>query len=78
MYLISIAIYVGIFDIFIIPRIGNKTNVNEMINYLPKSKGWVMWQSMKASVSKILKVWTREIYEKFQGWDTKQANNKKL
>ena len=32
LYLICIAIYVGIFYIFILPRIGNKTNVNEMIN----------------------------------------------
>ena len=33
---------------------------------------------MRASVSKRLKVWNREIYEKIQGWDTKQANHKKL
>ena len=55
LYQISIAICVGIFYICILPGIGNKTNANEMINYIPKGNLWVMWQSMRATVSKRLK-----------------------
>ena len=35
-----------------------------------------MWKLTRASVSKILEGWNREIYEKVQGWDTKRSNHK--
>ena len=76
LYLISIVICVGIFYICIIVGIVNETDENEMSNYVPKSKQWVMWKLTRASVSKILEVWNREIYEKVQGWDTKRSNHK--
>ena len=48
LYLISIAMCVGIFYIYVLVIIVNETHWNEMSNYAPKSKHWVMWRSMRA------------------------------
>ena len=66
LYLIYLGICVGIFYICALVVIVIETNANETSNYFPRIKRWVMWQSMRESISKILEGWTRAIYEKVQ------------
>ena len=44
LYLTSIEMCVRIFYICVPVGIGNESDVNQLINYTPKSKHWVMWQ----------------------------------
>ena len=46
--------------------------------YVPSSKRWMMWRSMRAPIYKRLRGWNRSIYEKVQGYYTKRANHKRL
>ena len=69
MYLTYIAIYVSIFYIYALVGIRNKSNANELTNYIPKSKCWVTLRSMRSPILRIVTGWAKTGCEIVQGLD---------